>query len=215
MNAQAISGSEFGVGVLGSILTGVGDSKAGKGQEAAYDYNADISLENMRSDVEANQQKFSGLVGTQAGRYAAAGVDIASGSPLLIMAATAARGARESEQIEEAGNGRSELATLLREDRSVPGNHERDWRFFIWIHKGVHILLRRHSQDTCTNGKLICQRFPESRTCNLLQSHTRNRANSGSLGRLLLNWEKPLRTLRTWDLRCKLTFGKRRSTLIL
>ena len=162
MTPQAISGSEFGVGVLGSILTGVGDYQSGKAQQSAYDYNADISLENMRSEVEANQQKFSGLVGTQAGRYAAAGVDIASGSPLLIMAATAARGAERVRTDRGSGNGRSEFATLLRKDRSVPGNHERDWRFFIWIHKGVHILLRRHSQDTCTNGKLICQRFPES-----------------------------------------------------
>ena len=109
MTPQAISGSEFGVGVLGSILTGVGDYQSGKAQQSAYDYNADISLENMRSEVEANQQKFSGLVGTQAGRYAAAGVDIASGSPLLIMAATAARGARESEQIEEAGTEEANL----------------------------------------------------------------------------------------------------------
>jgi hypothetical protein len=98
-----LSGGLFGVGVLSSVLSGVGGYESGQKQKAADDYNADTTLENMRDSVAANQQKFSSLVGTQAGRYAAAGVDIASGSPLLIMAATAARGAQKSEQIEEAG----------------------------------------------------------------------------------------------------------------
>ena len=103
MTPQATSGSEFGIGALSSVLSGFGGYKSGQDQKAAYDYNADITLENTGNAVAANQQKFSSLVGTQAGRYAAAGVDIASGSPLLIMAATAARGAKESAQIEEAG----------------------------------------------------------------------------------------------------------------
>jgi hypothetical protein len=103
MTPQSISGANFGVGVLSSVMSGFGGYESGQKQKAADDYNADITLENMRDQVEANQQKFSSLVGTQAGRYAAAGVDIASGSPLLIMAATVARGAKESVQIEEAG----------------------------------------------------------------------------------------------------------------
>jgi len=50
-----------------------------------------------------NQEKTSERTGKQASSYAASGVDIASGSPLLIMAATAARGSQQGEEIESAG----------------------------------------------------------------------------------------------------------------
>jgi hypothetical protein len=103
MTPQSISGADFGVSVLGAAIGGFGKYESGQQQKSADDYNADITLTNMRAEMAANTQKFSALVGTQAGRYAASGVDITSGSPLLIMAATAARGAQEGEEIEQAG----------------------------------------------------------------------------------------------------------------
>jgi hypothetical protein len=86
-------------GGTSSLLSGAGKIVAGQQQKSAYDYddNADIN------QIVANQQKFSQRIGQQASAYAASGVDIQSGSPLLIMAATAARGAQENEQIEQAG----------------------------------------------------------------------------------------------------------------
>jgi len=50
-----------------------------------------IGRYKRRANMVSSEQKFSALVGKQASSYAAAGVDIASGSPLLIMAATAGR----------------------------------------------------------------------------------------------------------------------------
>ena len=89
-------GATAGVGAAGKIASGFE-------QKQAYDYNADVTMLNTNNEVVANQQKFTELVGKQASTYAASGVDIASGSPLLIMAATAARGAQQGEQIEQAG----------------------------------------------------------------------------------------------------------------
>jgi hypothetical protein len=109
MTPQASSKGLFGIGILSSILSGVGQYESGQQQKRAYDYNADITIENMRAQMEASQQKFTALVGQQASSYAASGVDIASGSPLLIMAATKARGAQEGEQIREAGTEEADL----------------------------------------------------------------------------------------------------------
>jgi hypothetical protein len=90
-------------------MSGVGKYEQGQQQQKAYDYNASITEQNTANQVVANQQKFSSLVGRQATSYAGAGVDIASGSPLLIMAATAARGAQEGEQIEQSGTEQANL----------------------------------------------------------------------------------------------------------
>jgi hypothetical protein len=109
MTPQAMSGSLFGLGAISSIIGGVGSYESGQGQKAADDYNAQVTLENMQDQIVANQQKTSALVGRQASSYAASGVDIASGSPLLVMAATQARGAQKGEQIREQG---TEQATL-------------------------------------------------------------------------------------------------------
>lgn len=100
-----------GIGVLSSMFAGIGQYQAGQAEKAAYDYNAAITLQNMQAEMVASQQKYSALVGKQASAYARAGVDLASGSPLLIMAATAARGAQQGKQIEQAG---TEEAALQR-----------------------------------------------------------------------------------------------------
>ena len=103
MTPQSTAGATFGVGVLSSLIGGIGSYESGQQQKSADDYNADITLSNMRTAMVANTEKFTTLVGKQATGYAASGVDIASGSPLLIMAATAARGAQQGEQIEQSG----------------------------------------------------------------------------------------------------------------
>ena len=96
---------------IGAATTGLGLYESGQQQRSAYDYNADVTMLNMRDQVAANQQQYSSLVGKQAGAYAASGVDIASGSPLLVMAATAARGAQQNKQIEQSA---TQEATLQR-----------------------------------------------------------------------------------------------------
>lgn len=111
MTPQSIAGADAGVGILSSAIAGFGSYESGQQQKSADDYNADVTLSNMRNQMVANTEKFTALVGKQATGYAASGVDIASGSPLLIMAATAARGGQQGEQIEQAG---TEEAALQR-----------------------------------------------------------------------------------------------------
>ena len=96
-------------GGASSALTGVSKYEQGQKQQQAYDYNASVTLKNTSNQVVANQQKFSERIGRQATAYAGAGVDITSGSPLLIMAATAARGGEQGEMIEESGEQEANL----------------------------------------------------------------------------------------------------------
>jgi len=109
MSPQTEAAGSFGIGVVGSILSGEGQIKAGQQEKAAYDYNAQIDLQDMSENLIANEQRYSQLVGKQAAAYAASGVDITSGSPLLMMAATAGRGGRQAAEIRQAG---TEKATL-------------------------------------------------------------------------------------------------------
>jgi hypothetical protein len=111
MTPQASSGAGLGIGILSSVISGYGRYKAGQQEEAAYDYNAAVTLENMRAQMVSNTQAYSSQIGRQARAYAGSGVDIRSGSPLLIMAATAARGAQQNEMVEQSG---TEQAALQR-----------------------------------------------------------------------------------------------------
>ncbi len=109
MSPQTISATSMGIGMFGSLMGGIGQYEQGQEEKAAYDYNAAITLENMRSTLRASQQRYSELVGRQATAYARAGVDITSGSPLLVMTATAARGGAQAAEITTAGTEQAAL----------------------------------------------------------------------------------------------------------
>jgi hypothetical protein len=100
-----------GLGALTSAVSGFGEYEAGQEKKAAYDYNAAVSLQRMQEEMQTSETQYAVLTGRQASRYAAAGVDIASGSPLLVMAHTAAQGAKEQESEYLAG---TEEAALQR-----------------------------------------------------------------------------------------------------
>lgn len=109
MTPADTAGATFGLGVLSSAVSGFGKIEQGKEEQKAYDYNAAVTTLNTDNKMVASTQRFAELVGRQGTAYAGAGVDIASGSPLLIMAATAARGAQQSEQEKQAGDEESAL----------------------------------------------------------------------------------------------------------
>ena len=111
MSPQTMAGANMGIGMIGSLFSGIGQMEAGKQEQAAYNYNAQIDLLNMGNEMVASEQRYSSLVGKQATAYAASGVDITRGSPLLMMAATAGRGGRQAAEIYQAG---TEEATLQR-----------------------------------------------------------------------------------------------------
>jgi hypothetical protein len=96
-------------GVANSAFGGRAQYKAGQAQKAAYDYNAALAVEEAEGQERDTAEAYTRLIGRQASLYAKAGVDIASGSPLLIMAATAARGAEQEEMIREGGQEKAAL----------------------------------------------------------------------------------------------------------
>ena len=88
---------------LSGLLSGFGQYESGQEQQGAYDYNADMTLQGMQQKMQTSEAKYSNLIGKQATAYARAGVDIASGSPLLMMAHTAAQSGVEQESEAQAG----------------------------------------------------------------------------------------------------------------
>jgi hypothetical protein len=96
---------------VGSLFSGVGQYQSGQAQKSAYNYNAAVALEQSHEQMETSESKFSTLIGRQASLYAKAGVDITKGSPLLVMAHTAAQGGKEQERERAAGQ---EQATMDR-----------------------------------------------------------------------------------------------------
>lgn len=100
-----------GVSAVDSAVSGYGQYQSGQEQKAAYDYDAAVTLDKMQQQVQTSEAKYSNLIGKQATAYSAAGVDIASGSPLLVMAHTASQGGKEQASEVEAG---TEEAALQR-----------------------------------------------------------------------------------------------------
>lgn len=107
---------QLGVGFAGvsagnSAVAGFGEYESGQQQKKAYDYDAAVTLQEMQNKVQTSEAKYSNLIGKQATAFANAGVDIASGSPLLVMLHTSAQGGVEQESEIQAG---TEEAALQR-----------------------------------------------------------------------------------------------------
>jgi hypothetical protein len=98
-----------GIGAVSGGVSAIAQYKKGQGESAAYDYNANVALEKMKQDEEASAYKFSALMGKQRSLYAKAGVDITSGSPLLVLADTAMQAEEERQRIEYAGETSAQL----------------------------------------------------------------------------------------------------------
>lgn len=108
-NLQQLGIAGAVTGAAGSLATGFGEYFSGQQQKQAYDYNAAVAIQKMQNQMESSEAKYSTLVGKQAASYAKSGVDIASGSPLLIMAHTALMSGREQASEAEAGTEEANL----------------------------------------------------------------------------------------------------------
>jgi hypothetical protein len=80
----------------GSIVEGNAQASNYQSQQSAYDYNADVAVENSRiawqqagAREEAQRRRGRQVLGAQAAATAQAGVDVGSGSPLAIAAQSA------------------------------------------------------------------------------------------------------------------------------
>ena len=92
-----------GLSAVGSAVSGWSQYKGGKAQEGAYKYNAEIAVQKAQHEEELSRAKYEQLKGKQAVLYAKSGVDLSSGSPLLVMADTAFQEEQEAQYIEKGG----------------------------------------------------------------------------------------------------------------
>ena len=109
MAADTLRLFSIGIGAISSLSGGIAQWKMGTAQQKAYEYNAEIALQKMRSEMERSRQEFTRLMGRQRILYAKAGVDLTSGSPLLVLMDTAYKQAQESERIRTEGEEESAL----------------------------------------------------------------------------------------------------------
>lgn len=70
-----------GLGFVGSVVGAYGDVVAGQESQQAYDYNANLALEQGQVNVEQTGLQETSTLSTQKAMYAKAGVSM-SGSPL-------------------------------------------------------------------------------------------------------------------------------------
>lgn len=103
LTASDMVGVYSGIGAASSGISALAQYKKGQAESAAYDYNANVALEKMKQDQESSEAKFSSLMGKQRSLYAKAGVDITSGSPLLMLAETAMQAEEEQQRIKFSG----------------------------------------------------------------------------------------------------------------
>jgi len=86
----------LGVSGAGTALSAVSQYRAGQAQEEAYKYNAGVAEQKGIYEETQSRDKLRKLLSSQKALYAKAGVDMTSGSPLLLMADTAAQGEMEA-----------------------------------------------------------------------------------------------------------------------
>lgn len=95
--------------MVGSGVSAFGQIQQGQMQGAAYDYNAALAIDKSRQEQRASEAKYSRLRGEQRALMAKVGVDLTSGSPLLILADTAMMEKEEANRIRYSG--KSEYVT--------------------------------------------------------------------------------------------------------
>jgi hypothetical protein len=99
----------MGAYFAGVYMSAVGKYQEGKTQKRAHDYNAERAEEKAAYEEEQSRLRWKRLIGQQQALYAKAGVDISSGSPLLIMSQTAAEGELEALNIRYAGENEAQM----------------------------------------------------------------------------------------------------------
>ena len=101
----------LGLTGLGTVTSAVSQYQQGKAQQSAYEQNAEISRQNAVAvekqaayEEGIQREKANALKSRQRALYAKAGVDITSGSPLLVMAEDMERAEADAQAIRYGGN---------------------------------------------------------------------------------------------------------------
>jgi hypothetical protein len=92
--------------VASAAATGYSAYSSGQAQKNQAGYNAKVAEaegeaaeQKAEYDAEQSRRKFKAILGEQVLNYSKAGVDITSGSPLLLLSAQAKEGERERQEI--------------------------------------------------------------------------------------------------------------------
>jgi hypothetical protein len=110
MEAGTLSSLSTGISAVGAGVRGFSQIEqgsaletSGRARQLGYDYNAQLAVEKAKYEAELSAEKFERLKGKQTALYAKAGVDIGSGSPLLVVADTASQEKEEMSMIMQGG----------------------------------------------------------------------------------------------------------------
>ena len=111
MSAAILPYIYYGLAALtavGTYASAKAQAQAGADEQAGYDLQANAIERKGAQDEKNSRSRLRRLLASQRALYAKAGVDISSGSPLTVMADTAAEGEKEALNIrfgakEEAG----------------------------------------------------------------------------------------------------------------
>ncbi len=97
------------VQMMGSGISVFGQYQQGQGQRTAYDYNASVAMQKTRQEQHASETKYSRLRGEQRALFSKAGVDMTSGSPLLVLANTMMQEEEEAQRIRFSGESEAQM----------------------------------------------------------------------------------------------------------
>ena len=106
---QALPYILLGASAIGTVFSARAQYQAGAAEEAGREYTAQITERKAAQEELASREKLRKLMAGQRALYAKAGVDISSGSPLLVLAETAAEGEKEALAIRAGGLEEAEL----------------------------------------------------------------------------------------------------------
>ena len=95
--------------VIGTGVSAYGQWQSGEAQKKAYKYQSRVSQIEAAETERLHRVELKRMMASQRALYAKAGVDISSGSPLLVMSETAAEGERIAHAIRRGGISKAEL----------------------------------------------------------------------------------------------------------
>jgi len=107
--------------VVASGVSGWAQYQKGQSEQAAYDYNSNVVIENMKNQEITSEDKYAALMGRQRSAFGKSGVEMTSGSPLLVLANTAMQGMEEHDSIEQAGTHQAALDTYYGQQAAYAG----------------------------------------------------------------------------------------------
>lgn len=101
-------GYQQGMLAIGTATSAFSKYQEGQVKKEAYEYDARLALKKAGIEEKQTREKYNRLMGRQRALYAKAGVDLASGSPLLVMSGTASEGEEEARMIRSGGQSEAE-----------------------------------------------------------------------------------------------------------